>query len=435
MLLLSVYETFLYYCCLLLVCRYILNCSPKKFYLYGSFIAFIPLVLIAISGNNTLHNIAYIVFEITQFLLIKLIYTEVKVRYVFFSYILLYALNTIIISLLSTTTAFSVALTDLLTNSVTVLLCAILCLTNNRNKIAQVLNWLPKNFVIVTTLLLMSTAIISVIVFRATEYPNDWDRVLAGALISLQFAVCIILPNLLLNTISTNQLKSLTTNYEQQIEAQAKYYKELASANYESRRFKHDFNNMRIAIEKLLADGENEQALQLIQECGNTMDNLAGISIVFDTGNGIADALLTDKQQRADLCNAAIRFQGALPQDSLLPTDLCVILGNTLDNAIEACEKLPAEVEKVISITCNCSSGFLFLSICNPVAEKVIVNNNHITTTKENKTLHGFGLYSLNSVVKKYEGEVKLTSTDDYFTVDIDLCLKLDKSLVSALPS
>lgn len=435
MLLLSVYETFLYYCCLLLLCRYILNCSPKKFYLYGSFIAFIPLVLIAISGNNTLHNIAYIVFEIAQFLLIKLIFKEVKLRYVFFSYILLYALNSIIISLLSTITAFSVVLIDLLTNSVTAIVCAILCLTKKRNKIAQILNWLPKNFVRVTTLLLISTAIISVIVFRATENPNNWDRVLAGALISLQSAVCIILPNLLFNTISTNQLKSLTQNYEQQIEAQAKYYKELASANYESRRFRHDFNNMRIAIEKLLAEGKNSQALQLLQGCGNSLSNPVGFHSAFDTGNGIADALLTDKQQRAGLCNAAIRFQGALPQDSLLPTDLCVILGNTLDNAIEACEKLPADIEKVISITCNCNSGFLFLSICNPVAEKVVVNNNHITTTKENKTLHGFGLYSLNSVVKKYDGEVKFTSTDDSFTVDIDFCLKLDKSLVSAPPS
>lgn len=435
MLLLSVYETFLYYCCLLLVCRFILNCSPKKFYLYGSFIAFIPLVLIAISGNNTLHHIAYVVFGICQFLLLKIIFTNIKLSFTLFSYLVLYALNVIMVSLVFNITALPITLVDSLINSITAILCCVVCLTNIRNKIRPVIHFLPRHFLLISSLLLVSTSIVSVLIFRALENTTIWNYVPALALSILQLAVCTVPLVLLFNILSNNHLKNLTANYEQQIEAQAQHYKELAAANYESRRFKHDFNNMQIAIKKLLADGDNDQALKLIQECLNTLENPIGFHVAFDTGNGIADALLTDKQQKASLCNAVIHFQGVLPQDSLLPTDLCVILGNTLDNAIEACQKLPAEVEKTIAITCNCSSGYVFLSICNPVAEKVIVNNNHIATTKENKTLHGFGLYSLNSVVKKYEGEVKLTSTDDYFTVDIDLCLKLDKSLVSALPS
>lgn len=437
MLLLSVYETFLYYCCLLLICRYILNCSPKKFYLYGSFIAFIPLVLIAISGNNTLHNIAYVAFGICQFLLVKIIFRNSRLRYIVFAYVLIFSMNSILISLFVLICPNNDALVDLVVNSITTGIYIFVCRTKVRAKIQQILEWTPRYILRLSSFLLFFTSVIAALVIANEEYVyfDVWNSAIKLVTIILLVGICIVFPVLMLTSISNNRLKSLTTNYEKQIEAQAKYYKELAAANHESRRFKHDFNNMRIAIEKLLADGENEQALQLIQESGNTMDKPAGISISFDTGNGIADALLTDKQKRAGLCNATIRFQGALSQDSLLPTDLCVILGNTLDNAIEACEKLPAEVEKAISITCNCSSGFLFLSICNPVAEKVVVNNNHITTTKENKTLHGFGLYSLNSVVKKYEGEVKLTATDDYFTVDIDLCLKLDKSLVSALPS
>ena len=65
----------------------------------------------------------------------------------------------------------------------------------------------------------------------------------------------------------------------------------------------------------------------------------------------------------------------------------------------------------------------MFLSITNPITEKVNISNNHITTTKENKTLHGFGLYSLHSVVKKYDGKIELKSTDTTFTANIDLCL------------
>lgn len=65
----------------------------------------------------------------------------------------------------------------------------------------------------------------------------------------------------------------------------------------------------------------------------------------------------------------------------------------------------------------------MFLTITNPVSEKVNISNNYIATTKENKTLHGFGLYSLHSVVKKYDGKIELESTDTTFTANIDLCL------------
>ena len=144
---------------------------------------------------------------------------------------------------------------------------------------------------------------------------------------------------------------------------------------------------------------------------------------IFDTGNGIADALLTDKQEKAVLQNTQIAFQGAIPPEALSPTDLCVILGNSLDNALEACQKLPDRDDKTISVTSNCRGGFLFISITNPIAEKVTVRDNHIATTKENKTLHGFGLYSLHSIVKKYDGDVQLASTDKTFTISIDLCV------------
>lgn len=432
MLLLSVYETFLYYCCLLLVCRYILNCSPKKFYLYGSFTAFIPLVLIAISGNNTLHNIAYIIFVIGQFLLIRLIFKKIKLRYILLTYILLYATNTLMISLLFNITALHNLFIDFFVNTVSCILFLLLCTTKPRDNVRQLMALIPTRILISLSALLISTTIVSVVIFRSLENTNIWNNIPKIALAILQIATCFTIIFLLTNSISNNHLKSLTQNYEHQIEVQAKYYKELAAANYDSRRFRHDYKNMQIAIEKLLADGKNQEALQLIQECGNAIDNPDGLQGAFDTGNGIADALLTDKQQTAKLYNAVIHFQGAIAQDALLPTDLCVILGNTLDNAIEACQKLPPETEKTISITCSCNSGFLFLTVCNPVAEKVIVQNNRVATTKEDKTLHGFGLYSLQSVVKKYNGELHLHSTEDSFTVNIDLCVMSPQAQPSA---
>ena len=247
----------------------------------------------------------------------------------------------------------------------------------------------------------------------------------------LLLAICIVLPVIILISVSNSRLRSLTANYEQQIHSQAEHYQNLAAANYEVRRFRHDFRNMSIAIKKLLADGEQDAALKLLQECTQSLEPP---QLSFDTGNGIADALLAEKQARAAQLHTEICFTGTVPRQGLSPTDLCVILGNTLDNAIEACQRLSANAQKTITVTGGYSSGFWFLKIRNPVAECVTIHDNHVVTTKENKTLHGFGLYSLHSVVKRYDGEVRLSSTDDLFTVDIDLCVAVPHKSESCLP-
>ena len=77
----------------------------------------------------------------------------------------------------------------------------------------------------------------------------------------------------------------------------------------------------------------------------------------------------------------------------------------------------------MIGISAACRSGFLFLTVTNPAPGPVAVRGAVVETTKENKTLHGFGLYSLNTVVRKYDGTVNLNSEKDRFTAEIELCL------------
>lgn len=423
--LISIYETFLYYCCLLLVARNIIGVTPRIMRLWGSFLAFIPLLIITFSGTRGFQSIAYICFGGIQFLLIHLIYPDIKTYRIVFFYILIYCINVITISLITTIYNRNLVIIDLMVNTTTAGLCLLICLSKYRIKLRQVIEWTPRHTLIIISLLLVSLTFISVLIFgyQDSTVPDIWGRLSQIVLICMQFSACIVLPVLAVNSISSNRLKALTKNYEQQIQAQAEHYKNLAAANFETRRFKHDFKNMSIAIEKLLADGQQEQALALLQKYNNTLNTPGAFHPAFDTGNSIADALLTDKSEKASVINAEITFNGAIPQDALSPTDLCVILGNTLDNAIEACQKLDPKTYKTIAIHCNCSSGFLFLSISNPVSEKVIIHDNYISTTKENKTLHGFGLYSLHSVVTRYDGEVRLSSTDDCFTVDIDMCV------------
>ena len=426
-----IYHSVLYYICLLLITRYILDCRPRPWVLCGSFLAFLP--LLAMLENRAHLSMAYTILQVLQFILIKCAFKKVKIRHLPFTYIGLSSLNVILVSILVTFFPACHLFLDYLISTIIVILCTLLCFSKIRHAVRQIIEWTPKYIRMICGLLLVSAILISVFTSGTGLYQNH--EVLSRAtqiIVSvLLLGICIVLPVMILISVSNSQLRSLTANYEQQIHTQAEHYQNLAAANYEVRRFRHDFRNISIAIKKLLADGESDAALELLQECSQSLEPF---HLSFDTGNGIADALFIEKQTKATAFNTSICFQGMIPANGLSPTDLCVILGNTLDNAIEACQKLSANEQKTIVVTSEYSSGFWFLKIHNPIAKSVAIHNNHVITTKANKTLHGFGLYSLHSVVKRYDGEVKLSSTNDCFTVDIDLCLKSSRKCESCLP-
>lgn len=423
-----IFETALYYCSLLLFVKCILNCKPRKLVLILSFLLFAPALIAEKLGSDTYVTLFDFLFMIGQFLLIRVIFPDVKLRYPLFFFLFMNCINIMLIGTVANSININGIYADITCNAVTAALWAVVCLTGLRHKLRQLLLFTPKYVLTVSGILFISLIMVEISGAGQTLGTNSelWEACYAVGVSLLKLTVCIAFPAFVIVTASNSQLKQLTSRYEQQIRAQAEHYQALSEANWEVRRFRHDFKNTRIAIEKLLADGEHAQALDLLQACGDVLDTPNHNAVWFDTGNGIADALLTDKQKRAAQCNAVITFRGAIPQKGLSPTDLCVILGNTLDNAIEACEKLPSGNQNTIAVTCSCSSGFLFLMVQNPIAEKVTIRDNHIVTTKPDKTLHGYGLLSLHSVVEKYDGTVKLSAVEGGFTVNIDLCLSGD---------
>lgn len=429
---LAVFESALYYCTLLLFARYILDCAPKKVMLVLSFLLFAPMLILSRAENKTNIIDLSLLFVVAQFPLLKLIFPEAKIRYLVFFFLFMNCINVMLISTLMNVFSVNMIQMDIISNLLTAVAWFGICLSGLRHKLRQILFYTPKHVLVVSGLLFCAMIMVDVTPFMGSDtiQSETFARFQVVSVSLLQLSVCIAFPVFIMVSASNSRLKYLTSSYEQQIQAQAEHYKALSESNWEVRRFRHDFKNTRIAIEKLLADGDQDQALRLLQECGNVMDAPNRNMVLFDTGNGIADALLTDKQRIAVSNNTSIIFHGSIPQNGLAPTDLCVILGNTVDNALEACEKLPSGIQRTVSITCNCNSGFLFLSVQNPTIEKVLVHDNRVATTKSDKTLHGFGLLSLHSVVKKYDGSVKLYTTENLFAVNIDLYLLSTKSTI-----
>nr|WP_243150638.1 ATP-binding protein [Clostridium sporogenes] len=100
--------------------------------------------------------------------------------------------------------------------------------------------------------------------------------------------------------------------------------------------------------------------------------------------------------------------------------DLCVILGNALDNAIEACEKIADEsIKKYIHITSIVNKSFIVFEIKNSM--KGYINKDYLYTDKTDDINHGFGLLNIESITKKYFGTTYIESSENTFVLNVML--------------
>ena len=117
--------------------------------------------------------------------------------------------------------------------------------------------------------------------------------------------------------------------------------------------------------------------------------------------------------------NIDIRFKvNDLSGIQVAPIDLVIIIGNLLDNAIEACVKLPAGEREIYAQLLL--EDTLFLSFRNTSPPVEIVNS-YIATTKKPPDLHGFGLQNVKTALKKYDSFYDMAYEDGYFTFTIEM--------------
>ena len=224
-----------------------------------------------------------------------------------------------------------------------------------------------------------------------------------------------IIASLVFNCISKAYFENVSSILEKQVNAQVDYYKKVDRLNKDLRDFRHDYKNHMICIQGLLDSQEYDEAREYIH--GITLRKTI-LSKEFASGNSIADALLSDKAECTEEIGAELQFKGVIFED-IPSVDLCTILSNALDNAIEACEKISSDEPKIISVKCSYIKHIQFILISNPVAEDVKIINNAVETSKADKNVHGIGLYNIRRTVAKYEGEFEISCKDKMFVMDI----------------
>lgn len=192
-----------------------------------------------------------------------------------------------------------------------------------------------------------------------------------------------------------------------------KQVREIQNMYRQVRGWRHDYRNHINNMKIQLSEGNYDKLSDYLNELADDLDT---VDTVIKTGNVMADAILNSKLGVAQKLNVRLNVKANLP-DSLPLTDveLCSMLGNMLDNATEACAALP-EDERFMRVYIGKLKGQLYLSVQNS-AGKVRKEKDSYLSTKEGE--HGYGLFRIDRIVKKYGGYVNRQNEEGVFATEI----------------
>lgn len=292
--------------------------GPKKFYIFGTaitissvimFVAFYLVLILSLFGKNITHSVF---FEFTGMI------TSLIVSIVFF----------VLCTVLQKQTKFFI---ENISKPVVLLFNLFLIIGGNFSYIVSLLDSDVKYAAVVKLL---------------------------AMLISLIFTIAF--PVLIYNQVKKNLYRYETGVFEQQLNMQREYGKTIAQSGAQLRRFRHDYNNLSMWIKPLLEQGKTEDALELVERSDKVI--IGSYSILYNTGNDTADAILTERQKQ--LANdVKIKFSGSLfklPEDNF---DIYVLLNNTIDIALFSLHNINSDREKIIEISSDCKQGVLLYKI------------------------------------------------------------------------
>jgi len=311
-------------------------------------------------------------------------------------------------------------LLDLFTNFFLLLICIVTYKKGILTRIFESISLLQRHM---KAMLIITVWICALIAMVFSYITSVYENLPGFTILGTSLAIFIILvgimcPLLILSSISKVHFKNLFDAMEKQVQAQVAHYETIVKMNEDMQKFQHDYNNLRLGLDSYLKRRDITGALNYLN---SDEMSLSKNKYTYETGSLILDALLNEKQLVAIADNTFITFDGVLPDNLLSTAEICIVFGNALDNAIEACTKLPKTTKKEIAIKSTYSHNFLFIKITNTVEKDVVISKNHVVTTKENKQTHGIGLRSIRTVIEKNSGTLELSCNKNIFCLEIDL--------------
>jgi len=198
-----------------------------------------------------------------------------------------------------------------------------------------------------------------------------------------------------------------------------RYYNEVKNMYSDMRGWRHDYRTHIQTLKGYRDIDANEK----IDVYLNMLDkDLTNVDTLISTGNITLNAILNSKLSLAASKKISINAKVNVPETlAISEIDLCVMIGNLLDNAIEACEKIKDDTKRFIRVYIDVKKSHLYISVANATASKPMKEGVIYKTVKSG--FHGFGLLRIDRVVAKYGGYCYRAGEDGAFTTEITVPL------------
>lgn len=198
-----------------------------------------------------------------------------------------------------------------------------------------------------------------------------------------------------------------------------RHYDEVEIMYRKMRGWRHDYHNH---IQVLKAHMSLEQYEQAEDYLSLLEADLTTVDTVLKTGNVMVDAILNSKLTLIGEKKIAVDATAIVPGDiNISGVDLSVLIGNLLDNALEACMQMPEEKDRFIRIYIDIIKKQLYISVTNSMYGKAKRKGSIFQSDKEGN--HGFGLVRIDSIVSKYQGYINRQTENGVFATEVMLPL------------
>lgn len=192
-----------------------------------------------------------------------------------------------------------------------------------------------------------------------------------------------------------------------------KHLGEIQDMYHQVRGWRHDYRNHIQNMRIQLSEGNYSELGNYLAQLA---DDLASVDTIVKTGNIMADAVLNSKLNTARKLHVRLNVKASIPENlPISDVELCSLLGNLLDNAVEACASLPEE-ERFIRIYIRRLKGQLYLSLQNS-AGKVQKARGRYVSSKAGE--HGYGIFRIDRIAKKYGGYVNRQDEEGIFATEL----------------
>lgn len=272
-----------------------------------------------------------------------------------------------------------------------------------------------KLFVIAVSLFPITTFVVGVVLIGGIGDELDSIFSIAGACAIILLTIANVVVFFIFENYAKQQkIKSNLELDQVKLQLESEYLSDIIQKQMQSSKAMHDLKNQLFAIKELVKRGDTKGLKKIEEIC----DTVSAIQNIIYTNDTEVDAVINSKAHTASIDRISLScrcyFSGFGKIDKI---DLCVLIGNLLDNAIESCKKI--ETERFIEMNILQRANMVNIIVVNPYIGEINYKDGVYNTSKGDKYAHGFGLKSVKSIVNKYDGDIKITSEKNLFTVSI----------------